>query len=161
MTSTNFNSLNLTFKESILDGILLKEKIDIDLLDKLINSNLLKETFNNPMSKIYKTEKHQLQKYRELITDGYANVKYERVKDMNCGRSNPNKSLGLFSIRREIRQTLTKNNYIDIDIDNCHPVVLNEILKQNNITNKYLQSYVDNRQKWFDNVNKHYHIGKI
>ena len=33
MTSTNFNSLNLTFKESILDGILLKEKIDIDLLD--------------------------------------------------------------------------------------------------------------------------------
>ena len=81
MTSTNFNSLNLTFKETILDGILLKEKIDIDLLDKLINSNLLKETFNNPMSKIYKTEKHQLQKYRELITDGYANVKYERVKD--------------------------------------------------------------------------------
>ena len=161
MSSTNFNNLELTFKSSVLDGITLKEKIDIDLLDKLINSNLLKETFNNPMSKIYKTEKHQLQKYRDLITDGYANVKYERVKDMNCGRSNPNKSLGLFSIRREIRQTLTKNNYIDIDIDNCHPVVLNEILKQNNINNKYLQSYVDNRQVWFDNVNNHYDIKTI
>ena len=65
MSSTNFNNLELTFKTSILDGIQLKEKIDIDLLDKLINSNLLKETFNNPMSKIYKTEKHQLQK--ELV----------------------------------------------------------------------------------------------
>jgi hypothetical protein len=56
MTSTNFNNLELSFKTSILDGIHLKEKIDIDLLDNLINSNPLKETFNNPMSKIYKTE---------------------------------------------------------------------------------------------------------
>lgn len=162
MNGNNFNSLSLNFSKSILDGIELKEKVDIDLLDKLINSTLLKETFNNPISKIYyKTEKQQLEKYRDLITNGYAHVKYERVLNMNCGRSNPKKALGLFSIRREIRHTLAKAYYVDIDIDNCHPVILNEILKQNGYNDEYLQSYIDNRQKWFDLINKHYDIAKI
>jgi hypothetical protein len=50
-----FSELKLTFKPSILENIELKENIDVNVLDKLINSNLLKETFNNPMAKIYKT----------------------------------------------------------------------------------------------------------
>ncbi len=114
------------------------------------------------MSKIYHTEKHQLIKYKELIhDDGFVHVKYNRVDGMNCGRSNPDKSLGLFSIRREIRQTLSKNKYVDIDIDNCHPVILNQILEANNIENPYLQSYIKNRQKWFDNINDYYNIGEL
>ena len=51
---------------------------------------------------------------------------------MNCGRVNPKNSLGLFSIRREIRHTLAEQRYVDLDIDNCHPVILNQI--QNRIT---------------------------
>jgi hypothetical protein len=51
---------------------------------------------------------------------------------MNCGGVNPKNSLGLFSIRREIRHTLSKQRYVDLDIDNCHPVILNQI--QNRIT---------------------------
>lgn len=157
-----FTELKLTFKPSILENIELKENIDVNVLDKLINSILLKETFNNPMAKIYKTEKNQLIKYRNLLQDdGFVHVKYERVKGMNCGRVNPNKSLGLFSIRREVRQTLAKERYVDIDVDNCHPVLLYQILKANNIKNKYLKSYIQQRQTWFDEINQHYDIGKL
>ena len=64
-----FSNLQLTFQPSILDGIILKENIDINVLNKLINSSLLKESFNNPLARIYKTEKNQLIKYKELIQD--------------------------------------------------------------------------------------------
>ena len=67
---------------------------------------------------------------------------------MNCGRVNPKNSLGLFSIRREIRHTLAKQRHVDLDIDNCHPVILNQILKQNNKVSNYLDSYVKDRKKW-------------
>jgi len=80
---------------------------------------------------------------------------------MECGRSNPDKSLGVFSIRREIRQTLSKNKYVDLDIDNCHPVILHQILEANDINNPYLKSYIENRQKWFDNINEHYNIREL
>ena len=95
--NSNFCNLTLNFQPSILDGITLKENIDVNVLEKLINSTLLKESFNNPMAKIYHTEKNQLIKYKELIQDdGLVHVKYNHVKGMECGRSNPDKSLGLF-----------------------------------------------------------------
>jgi len=118
------------------------------VLNNLINSTLLKESFNNPMAKIYHTEKNQLIKYKELIQDdGLVHVKYNHVKGMESGRANPDKALGLFTIRPEIRPTLSKNKYVDLDIDNCHPVILHQILEANKIENPYLRSYIEFRQK--------------
>ena len=129
----SFCEITLNYNPSILDNVELKEHVDTNVLDKLIHSTLLKNKFNNPMAKIHKTEKNQLIKHKKLITnDGYALVRYNRVINMNCGRVNPKNSLGLFSIRREIRHTLSKQRYVDLDIDNCHPVILNQI--QNRIT---------------------------
>ena len=155
----SFCEITLNYNPSILDNLELKEHVDTNVLDKLIHSTLLKHKFNNPMAKVHQTEKNQLIKYKNLITnDGYALVRYNRVKNMNCGRVNPKNSLGLFSIRREIRHTLAKQRYVDLDIDNCHPVILNEILKQNNKESKYLDSYVKDRKKWLNMVCEHYNI---
>jgi len=155
----SFCEITLNYNPSILDNLELKEHVDTNVLDKLIHSTLLKNKFNNPMAKVHQTEKNQLIKYKNLITnDGYALVRYNRVKNMNCGRVNPKNSLGLFSIRREIRHTLAKQRYVDLDIDNCHPVILNQILKQNNKESKYLDSYVKDRKKWLNMVCEHYNI---
>ena len=48
----------------------------------------------------------------------------------------------LFSIRREIRHTLARDNYIDIDIENCHPVLLYQLCTHNNIQCDYLKYYM-------------------
>jgi hypothetical protein len=143
-----------------LDGIVMLEKIDLKILDALIDSDLLKTTFNNPFSqKIYCTEKDQLIKYRKLVKNGFAYVVYEKVKSMGgFGRSNPLKALGLFSIRREIRQTLAKPYYIDIDICNCHPVILLQICKKNKIQCKYLEAYVKNRDELLKKVMDDYNV---
>ena len=146
MDFEKIKNLNVLKKsESILNGLVIEEEINTTDLLKLLNSNLLKTTFNNPTSrKIYENEKHQLNCYFKLVKNGIAYVKYEKVKNMPFGRCNPCKALGLFSIRREIRQTLAKKKYVDIDIVNAHPVFLYNICLANGWKCDYLENYIKN-----------------
>ena len=155
--------LNLTLDaiESKIDGIVLYEPIDLNILDKLLKSDLLKESFNSPFAdRLYDNEKQQLLKYKSLIENGMARVKYEKVKGIKYGRVNPNKALGLFQIRRQIRHTLAKNTFIDIDIENCHPNLLLQICKANSVDCDYLEEYVSNRKMHLDAVMNEYNVTK-
>ena len=65
--------IHLTIKEqkSVLDGIVCLEYVNKKLLIKLINSNVLKERFDNKTCEIYQNEKHLLQAYFcKGITEG-------------------------------------------------------------------------------------------
>ena len=155
--------LQLTIQpsNSKLDKLKLIELINVDTLDSLINSSLLKQTFNNPCANTsYDNERQQLIKYKQLIQDGKASIQYKKAKDMQFGRVSPNKALGLFSIRREIRHTLARDNYVDIDIENCHPVLLLQILQANNIECKYLKQYVNKRDEKLDEVKQEYGVDR-
>ncbi|MFN9898967.1 MAG: hypothetical protein ACK55Z_09285, partial [bacterium] len=61
---------------------------------------------------------------------------------------------------REIRHTLAKDFYIDIDIENCHPVLLYQICEHNNIKFKYLKKYIDNRAEKLQEIMDHYNVSK-
>jgi hypothetical protein len=144
------SKLSLTLKnpKTILNKIVCNEKIDINILEKLINSTLLKNEFDNPFRRIFfkKGEREQLIKYKALIDDnGNANVEYSKSKGMRYGRVYPKGSLGLFMLRKELRHTLAKNYYVDIDIENCFPVVLSQICEANGLENKYIKRYVNKR----------------
>lgn len=152
-------NISLTKLETILNGIICYEKIDTISLEKLINSNLLKDTFRNPFIS-YPNEKTQLLKYKDLLENNRIKVVYNKSGNNPFGRSNPKHSLGLFSIRREIRHTLAKKYYIDIDIDNCHPTILYQICRHNNIECKMLRDYVMNRQHYLNIIQKHYNVNK-
>ena len=155
--------LNLTIEptESKLDKVILYEHIDVKVLDKLINSDLLRKEFHNPSSALfYENEKQQLINYKKLIKNGKAKIIYNRAKNIKYGRVTPDKALGLFSIRREIRHTLAKGHYIDIDIENCHPVLLLQICEANNIKCKYLAKYVTKRDKYLQAVMDQYNVDR-
>ena len=79
---------------------------------------------------------------------------------MKFGRVFPKNALGLFSIRREIRHTLARDNYIDIDVENCHPVLLYQICLHNQIECKYLKRYIDNRTELLNDVMTKYNVNK-
>lgn len=137
--------------DCILNNIVCYEKIDKKQLLKIINSSLLKKDFNNPFCrKLFNNEKEQLFNYLENINDAeYAQVTYNKTNDMNnWGRVFPQRSLGLHSIRRQIRHTLAKSYYIDIDIKNCHPEILYQLCLKNGIEPKYLCKYIKNRDKY-------------
>lgn len=149
----NLNTLQKV--ESSLNKKTMKEKINETVLLKLINSDLLIKSFNNPASSIfYENEKQQLQQYKKIIKNGYALVKYEKIKSLGFGRVQPYKALGLISLRREIRQTLAKNTYEDIDVENCHPVIIYNLCLANGWVCSELEFYIKNRDKCLARVMK-------
>jgi phage/plasmid-associated DNA primase len=164
MQSPNSNDPRLAFlrkeaKPNCLNGITLYETVDLQVLEKLINSNLLKKTFNNQICKVWHdNERQQLEKYRDKMIGDRAKIQYKKSRNNHYGRSNPENGVGLYNIRREIRHTLAEPIYEDVDIDNCHPRILMLTLQGAGIDAPLLTSYVENRQEWLDLVNKHYKI---
>ena len=145
---------------NILDGITLYEKIDTVALNKLIHSDLLMTTewnkSNGFINHLCHNEKQQLEKYYEKCKNGKVPVTYKKVKGNPFGRADPEHSLSLFTIRREVRHTISKTFYIDIDIKNCHPEILYQICKANDIPCDLLEQYVKNRQYYLDLVINEY-----
>ena len=121
---------------------------------------MLRQQFNNPFSSnCYDNEKQQLEKYKKMVKNEEATVTYIQAKN-KYGRVFPKNSLGLFSIRREIRHTLARDNYVDIDVENCHPVLLSQICKHNNIEHKYLKLYINHRAELLNEVMTEYNVIK-
>ena len=154
--------LNLPIKSSKLHNLTLFEPVDLVTLNKLINSTLLKDTFHNEIvGKYYENEKQQILEYKKLISKSkYAKVKYAKTQNMKYGRCNPQRALGLYNIRREIRHTLAKNTMEDIDIENCHPVLLYQLLKSNGLKDicGSLEQYISRRDDYLKMVMEHYNV---
>lgn len=138
---------------SVLNGIVCKEPYDATLFKLLKNSSLLRSSFRNPFaSKRYTNERQQLNAYERLLEDGFLLVRYNKAEGMTYGRSNPDLGLGLYNLRRELRQTLACDTKVDIDIVNCHPQILYQIAKKNGDETPALKSYITNRSEWLDKV---------
>jgi hypothetical protein len=136
--------LNTTIKTSVFEIKDFEEEISTDTLNKLINSDLLNTVQWKAGDITFENERQQLQMLNKLIKNNILRVKYKRPK-YGLGRVYPHKSLSLCSLRREIRHTLAFGNYVDIDISNAHPEILNQLCVNNNIKTKYLNQYVNNR----------------
>jgi len=138
-------TLSTTIKTSVFEIKHFEEDINTDLLNKLINSDLLKLTVKKSLGMTFENEKVQLQMLNKQIKNNKLKVSYKRPK-YNLGRVYPSKSLSLCCLRRQIRHTLAFGNYVDIDVSNCHPEILNQLCINNTIKTKYLNYYTSNRE---------------
>ena len=93
--------------------------------------SILNNYLNN--SKFYKD-------YQHIIKVNYK----QNHKDI--GRFFAKGSLSLQSLPREIRHTISKDYYHDIDIINAHPEILYQYCKRYNLETPNLKEYIDNRQ---------------
>jgi hypothetical protein len=145
--------LTLHPRKSSLDGLVTYDKVNKDNLDKIIKSELIinTDTWN---------EKKQLDKYlyRLLKTNNnLVEVKNVRSKNMSYGRVGPEHLLGLSNIRCEIRHTICKNSrgepmYYDIDVANCHFVILSQVCNQNKIKCKEIDKYIEKREEYLSEI---------
>ena len=138
-------TVETTIKTSVFEINNFEEDICTDTLNKLINSDLLKLTVKKSLGMTFENEKVQLQMLSKLVKNNKLKVNYKRPK-YNLGRVYPSKSLSLCCLRREIRHTLAHGNYVDIDISNAHPEILNQLCIHHNIKTKYLNIYVSERE---------------
>lgn len=107
------------------------EHINLTKLDELIQLSFIDD-------KDIKTLKH----YRKLFKDkDFIEITYTK-KFKNYGRYYGSI---LQNIDKKFRNYICYDYCIDLDIINCHPTILNQLLIQYDIASKELQSYVDNR----------------
>lgn len=148
--------LTIAPHDNVMKNLRLKEVIELTLLDKLtFCPSLLKDTFHDPISTFYYGsggEKKLLTEYRKNWRQSWIDVQYVRSDNIDYGRFLPNKAQGLHNIRRELRHTLAADNFVDNDIANCHPKMLQQIKNIHGIKGDYLDQYCDDRENWLRRV---------
>ena len=159
--------VTLKSTKSALDGINLFEIINKDKLNKLITSNkLLTQSWNN-----FDNEKNQLLDYKGQATptceynndvDNYMMIpiKYKKTNNFTFGRVYPVGSLSLCTIRKEVRQTIGNNIYVDIDAENSHPNLIYQTCKYHAVSCSTLEEYINNRQAKLDEVMQVYKVDR-
>jgi len=145
---------------SILTAELFTETIDKKLLEKLLCNPDLLTTWTDD-SGIEHNDKKQLIMILQNI-DGYKlSVKYDFGTNYNSfARVYPKGSISLGACQRNIRGTLTKGTYIDIDIHNCHPTMILHFLKKFNFPHSTYEKYVNDRDTYLSKIMKTYNCDR-
>lgn len=117
--------------------------------DKELDGNLNKEIplWKKIFSKLKPWEKNE--DYYTLETSYYQ-------KRKEYGRLQCNKGIGYQSMENFIRATFCKDLYYDLDMKNAHPTLILQFLNKNNIENKSLTKYIENRDAVIKDLIDHY-----
>ena len=151
--------LTLSPIKNSLDGIKLSESINEDVLRSLINSTLPKPIKNKFTLEFHENERKQLEALLNLSHSSKAIIKYSRP-NRKYGRVNAVKGISLGMLSRKMRHTLCNGIYTDIDIANCHPVILHQVCKANNIACPHLESYITDRANKLKAVMSKYDVSR-
>jgi len=108
------------------------ETVNVERLNTLIEHKSLAEV-----------ERKQLKAYRKKVVDGSVQVTYQKRLDM--GRRYADNSLSLQNFKKNIRHSLCYDNKMDMDMVNCHPVLLSQYCKKNGIMCDRLDDYILHR----------------
>lgn len=132
--------LNLNIDNQVLNQITVKEYVNVNKLNKIINSNVLCDINWDG----FKHEKDQLTKLKSQVKNSHTEIKFNAK--VGFGRVYPMyKKISLGTLRRRIRHTLCKEDYIDIDMVNAQPTIYNDILMDAGLKNECLNKYIKNR----------------
>ncbi len=159
--------LTLEKCDCYLEGKKFGEYIPIERVQALIESDMLHTTWkkdsyaHNCSQKWYKNEKNQLEDYLKIYNPNSKvfEVSYNKSKS-KWGRCYVNKSLGMTSFCKKIRNALICDIYYDFDIKNEAPSILEIICKKHNIACAHISNYVNNRDKVLDKIATHYEVDR-
>ena len=84
-------------------------------------------------------------KYLANSHNGKKVVHYKYSGDSTSGRVYSHKSQSLQNITRQIRHTISRDDYDDVDMENAHPRILQHICKGLNIPTPELDRYIGDR----------------
>ena len=99
--------------------------------------------YEGGVCKTYKTELEQMIKFKELYNRKMNRFNTtHKLSKHKWGRIIPANYLSLSIFHRPTRHTFCLDNYVDLDMINAQPSIVNEICRHHNINNEYLTNYV-------------------
>lgn len=126
---------------------------------EVVNPDMLNGFVVNKMGiKFHKTGKYKgmpyanelilIQNYQKNhVSDGKVSVKYGLSKH-RWGRIQPAGSLSLSLFHRPTRHSLCMDTYVDFDMVNCQPSIVNQVCLQNGISNARCIEYCNDPKTW-------------
>ena len=172
MTTPNSSNSKLTKRITPFTSNAFTERLDVDTLIKVLYSDeIIKDTpewnerkqMEKMLIKCFKKNKDVKPMTKKFLSHVYhnrhmmlrdnININYIYKKSRSLGRVYPVDGVGLCQVRREIRHSLCKDIFVDIDMVNAHPVILNQTFKSQY---SMLNDYVNNREKYFKLLCDHY-----
>ena len=90
----------------------------------------------------------------ELLKSNILNI------DLKIGRVYAKRNLGAINLRKQIKGSLFKNRYADIDIVNSQPTIFYQISKILKINCPNLERYITNREDVLQEVQDHYNVNR-
>ena len=109
----------------------------------------------------YANELKLMESYQKnYIADTKVAVKYDLSKH-KWGRVQAAGSLSLSLFHRPTRHSLCADTYVDFDMVNCQPTVVNQVCLQNGIHNTQCIAYCADPKKWRYSIAKHHNLKPI
>jgi DNA primase catalytic subunit len=133
--------ITLEAKASLFDQIILYERVDVALLDRLISQS----------------PGWLLPRYRKAVVEGRVPVEYRKKA---FGRAIVTGSVGLHNIERGARHALARAHFVDWDMKNAHPTILLQVCEAHQIGCTVLRAYVCEREATLGEVVAHYGVSK-
>jgi phage/plasmid-associated DNA primase len=149
--------------KSIYDKVIVKEYVD-----RRIVARFNKERMGTSFRGIKRYDHIPYDTELDLVID-YGNaynrnhkcfVSTHSLPIHGCGRINARKSLSLAVMHRPTRHSFATERYVDLDMCNCQPVLICEILKQHGQSYSALSTYADNYKTLREDIMKHHNVPK-
>lgn len=163
MTSQNNSIFNWKLENtpSIFKNVETYEKIDKEYIYGFINNGMgiNYRNVDNEYDIKYQDEQKHMLNYLKLEEDGYFFTKHKPT-DHGWGRILPQDHLSQAVMVRKTRHTLCKDNYVDIDMENCHPNIFLAFAKEHKMEHKALEEYCNNVKKTRESIIK-FHVPEL
>ena len=125
----------------------LKEKYDISNAQKLLHSDLLDDEYKGSLRKYLKHGKGGIVEVEYTIKEiGRLNIKVKGLKKDET-------SIAQAFMKGVCKSALCKKHYVDLDMVNCHPVLLEQVFKENGLDTNILSLYNQKRDTFFKKLN--------
>lgn len=152
------NTMNITInkQENILNNLVLQEFVNMKRLNTLLNikNKDLLQNENKPEIEYRKL----LLSYKKKCKKNVVKTKYKR--SIKIGRVYANKLLSNGSMWKKIRHFLCCEDYIDVDMVNSHPVILNQICMDSGIQCNKLSQYINERNDIINDMMNKYNLNR-
>ena len=143
-------------KNEVLTKMTVNEFVDVKIIDKIIKSNIINKQTTWTIDE-KNLMNNTLLKLKKQLKDGYYKLTFESKP---FGRVYSKNKITLGTLYRPVRHTLCKDYYVDVDIINCQPSILNSVLSCNGINHQKLDIYIKNREDVFEQIMSSYSCTK-
>ena len=127
-----------------MDSYTCHEIINTENLDKIIKAKRLDQSQLTQLQRLRKRLKEHEGNSHEVIFT---------LPTEHVGRLYPKRGRSsVQGLKRDVRKALTHDNYTDIDIVNCHPVLLSQLFKKHSLECPYLDKYIENREEHLEDT---------